>query len=260
MIDCLRLFISTRHTYFMFGLCAQKDKQVWELWPWPLAKLLNPACSAEEKDSVRAAWRDMNACCPPPNDGLSWVLHTIGRDDLMDENLLQLLRDVFQQTPLTNIITEDRFARHRRHAQQSGGHAATPSTHASNHMVSEFRALWENAKAVHRARTGIRYDAIQQRKAIFCGSFFKFVATATKGLKVGPSYMSVLAARWRAMSPQERAAHASDEVAPAAQRLRLYIFGGWRPNSLSLFIFKCGCVAYFCHNSLSLFIFRCGTG
>ena len=162
----------------------------------------------------------MNECCPPRNDGLSWTLHRIGRDDLMDENVLQLLRDVFQQTPLTNIITEDRFARHRRHAQQPGGHAATPSTHASNHMVSEFRALWENTKAAHRNQTGIRYDATQRPKQRSLPAWQRFVAASTKGLKVGSSYIkTTLAARWHAMSPEEKAGWASDEVAPAAHRL-----------------------------------------
>ena len=137
---------------------------------------------------MKDSWRVLNRCCPPRNDGLSWVLREMGGyQDLDSDHVLMLLADIFAQTPLTNVITENRFARHRQHACQSGGHGQLPSTHATNHTLSEFRSMWENAKAVHRHRTGIRHELVREVQARKLPPYHRFTQEATRGKKVRTS-------------------------------------------------------------------------
>ena len=127
----------------------------------------------------------LNACCMPRSDGMSWVLREIGGYlDLDSDCARELLSDVFSQTPLTNIITENRFARHRQQTRGHNGHGVVASTHATNHVLSEFRSMWSDAKAAHLHRTGVRYELIEEFLAKSQGRYRQFISDSTKGVQV----------------------------------------------------------------------------
>eukprot|EP00969_Alexandrium_andersonii_P275530 12176564-Alexandrium_andersonii.AAC.1 len=46
-----------------------------------------------------------------------------------------------QRAPACNIHSEDRFARHSRHAKTSQGNPATPATVCSGHVLAEAKTV-----------------------------------------------------------------------------------------------------------------------
>jgi hypothetical protein len=53
----------------------------------------------------------------------------------------RFVSDAFEMTDSSNIITEDRFARTRRHLATNAGHSSGLPTIAANHFLSELSAV-----------------------------------------------------------------------------------------------------------------------
>lgn len=120
---------------------------VWSEWPWPLGRLVHPDATPAIKEHVVASALRLKPCCVPRSDGFSlpYIRLHGSREAMLSESSTSLLRDTFQACPCTNLSTEDRFARHRRHVHACQGHTQTAPAVASQHALSEFRAMYASA-------------------------------------------------------------------------------------------------------------------
>lgn len=118
-----------------------------DAWPWPLFKLIHESVPEGEVSLIEEQFMTCGQCCIPRHDGLTWPLrgHILQKESLRSGVIKTLLQDLLQCIPASNILTEDRFARVRRHADSNSGHAASPGTTAANHVLSEFSAMFETA-------------------------------------------------------------------------------------------------------------------
>lgn len=117
----------------------------YESFPWVLCRAVHEATPADEVDRIMEAWLGIRQCCVPASDGLSLPLRQACRNkqEMQSPQVRQLLLDVFQMCDASNIRTEDKFARSRRHGQ---GKSPAPATICSNHVLSEFAAMYHLAR------------------------------------------------------------------------------------------------------------------
>lgn len=84
----------------------------------------------------------------PRSDGFTMPFaRTFSRNEYDSEHVQLFLRDVADHVLCTNIATEDRFSRARRHIYSAHGNSPSPATVAADHMLSEWKAHWTTAKA-----------------------------------------------------------------------------------------------------------------
>jgi hypothetical protein len=118
--------------------------------------------------------------------------------------MLELLTDLFERVPLSNIVTEDRFARHRKHTQAANGHAAEPSSIAASHVLSELRCLYINAARNWEGEEAPLHPTVelQAHQPARLTSYQHFIRSRTLNIK----NVSVreLAREWRAMSEAQQ--------------------------------------------------------
>jgi len=149
---------------------------------------------------VRASFWSLRACCVPPRDGFTWPLRATVcyAADLQSAETIAFLQDTFRQVPLTNIITEDRFSRHRRHVTPSAGHAPSLATIAASHMLSELRSMY--------AMSCEHWDSVSserlcEAKAPRLTAYQAFIQSRTKGQRVR---VDDAAQEWRAMTAEQQ--------------------------------------------------------
>jgi hypothetical protein len=122
------------------------------VWPWPLMRLAHEATTEGEQAQIAEQFMRVKECCTPHHDGLTLPLRrrteTLG--DVRATGNIAFLQDILLRTPASNILTEDRFARVRRHAESNSGRAVAPSTVAAHHLLSEFSAMFESAEQAWR--------------------------------------------------------------------------------------------------------------
>ena len=201
-----------------FGLRSAPDAKVWrfmgqvflrnvmvyDIWPWPLAQLVNDNASDETRQQVATALWHSRSCCTPATDGLTWPLRVLMREphELLTDEVKALLRDVFVMTPPTNVITEDRFGRSKRHMMTAQGRAPAPPTIASDHCLSEHRAMYSKALESWQEHGTLQADEAHKRRSRN-HTWNCFVATRCSGQKRPPA-LHELGAEWRAMSKEAR--------------------------------------------------------
>lgn len=117
----------------------------YEGFPWVLCRAVHPATPADEVESIVTAWQNVRQCCVPPSDGLSLPLRQSrgSEQELWSPEVRRLLTDIFHMCDASNIRTEDKFARARRHQL---GKSPAPATICANHTIAEFASLYRVAK------------------------------------------------------------------------------------------------------------------
>lgn len=112
-------------------------------WPWRLSLLCAPGVSDAEKRAVALQLWESSVCCL---DAFSWNFRArcSGVGEILSEPMVQSLRDVFDNTPLTNIGSENRFASLQTRWSSSHGHMGSPSTLASDHVLAESKLVLDS--------------------------------------------------------------------------------------------------------------------
>ena len=113
-------------------------------WPWRLALLCADAedVSDEVKRNVAQMLVDASECCL--DDFSAWVKELHPTVEAVLNDSLQFLRDVFSNTPLTNVASENRCSSAQQRWSASHGHVGGPSTLASDHVLGESKLVLDS--------------------------------------------------------------------------------------------------------------------
>ena len=116
-----------------------------ETWPWLLVRLVCPDATAQERQEIATRLLEASDCCLDP--GLARPLkHAVAsQDELLSEEYLAFLTDAFAHCPVSNMPTEFRFARTRRHQSSCHSKALAAATVAAKHVLSEAQNVHRNA-------------------------------------------------------------------------------------------------------------------
>ena len=127
-------------------------------WPWELGRLAHYGYRGPEDTYMR--FRHVHPCCIPSTDGftmnLKRTLATPG--NIRDATTLEFIRETFRMVPNSNIQTECRFARCRRHADSCQGRSPGIGTVCANHVLSEVKAMHHTAQE----RSGAQSSCLEE--------------------------------------------------------------------------------------------------
>ena len=120
--DQVRLQLTSNAFFNAMGCLFLNSVLPWQQWPWKLAALIDPGVPENQRVLVAREFLLLKdrPCCV--DIGFSMKLlqkaNTIG--DLMSQETLSMISRSFARCPVSNILSEDRFAR--------SGHATRSST------------------------------------------------------------------------------------------------------------------------------------
>ena len=108
-------------------------------WPWLLSALVDESCDPAERLRVADAVVRLQPCCIPSSDGLTLHIKSMfpSHEELQSARCTELLRDIMEHCPPTNVNIEDRFARGRRASHPSEGRPMM----CSDHCLSEWASM-----------------------------------------------------------------------------------------------------------------------
>ena len=124
-----------------FGVPLQK-------WPWRLGNFLGDECAHVQKADLVDELIDACVHMDPFTKGYRQQLGT--GEDVLSEDNMQFLSDLFSQVPVSSCISELSFS--ASHARRSTAHGmeATPSTLASNHVLALAKNKLDSAVSLQR--------------------------------------------------------------------------------------------------------------
>jgi len=145
--DTALFWTGTCYIAYLGGL-FMRCISVFDKWPWLLGRVTVPSCRPFERNDILNKFRALNQCCCAPLDGFTWEFknHLLDVDSLLTPHVRARLHSVFSMVESSTILTEDRFARARRHSNLAPGRVHTSATVASNHFLGETRAQWLAAR------------------------------------------------------------------------------------------------------------------
>lgn len=122
---------SIKYMGHVFMRCVSPFRE----WPWRLVGLLHEHL----RDTVAADVVSLNPCCVPVTDGftLQFKQKFPSQEAALSAEAVLFVKDSFALCAASNIITEDRFARSRRHGHPN----QNVLTVCSDHMLSEWKAM-----------------------------------------------------------------------------------------------------------------------
>ena len=125
---------------FMVGSLHKRFFLVLDRWPWRLGRLVSDDVDIPTKQTLARELMEACACCL---DSIARAFKAKCADDtdVLSPPKLQYLRDLFANTPLTNIGSENRFAAAQTRWCVIRGHVGVPPTLASGHVLSEAKLL-----------------------------------------------------------------------------------------------------------------------
>ena len=151
--DTALFWTGTCYIAYLGGL-FMRCISVFDKWPWLLGRVTAPSCQPHERRSILNRFRLLNQCCCSPLDGFTWEFKNslLNVDSLLTPDAQARLHSVFSMVESSTILTEDRFARARRHSSLAPGRVNATATVASNHFLGETRAQWLAARDVYIER------------------------------------------------------------------------------------------------------------
>lgn len=143
-------------TLVIMGHVYMKCYQVFQTFPWVLARLVHASATEASKIEAIEGLFSLNDCCADEYTLhiKRWAVGLCGDQPNLDtfanvlrsEQCLRKLHDDFSMCPSSNVKTEYRFARCNRHNASAAGHHPCASTLASDHVLSEFEVQHAMAK------------------------------------------------------------------------------------------------------------------
>ena len=125
---------------FMVGSLHKRFFLVLDRWPWRLGRLVSDDVDIPTKQTLARELLEACTCCL---DSIVRAFKAKCADDtdVLSPPKLQYLRDLFANTPLTNIGSENRVAAAQTRWCVMRGHVGVPPTLASGHVLSEAKLL-----------------------------------------------------------------------------------------------------------------------
>ena len=172
-------------------------------WPWKLGNLLGDEYTRALKDDLADELLDACVHMDPFTKGYRQPLRT--RDDVLREDNIQFLGDVFSQVPVSNCISELSFAASHVRRSTSHGNEAAPSTIASNHVLTMAKSKLDSTVSLQRKVSTIPPPPATKQPRCAYRNF-------VKGARSAGTPLAEAARQWKGMTPAQRAEYNVDNV------------------------------------------------